>query len=74
LPFPKDIPMHDMWIGIINDIYGKTFYIDAPLMQYRQHGNNASRGPVRHSGIGQIVKWRYALVKNLIERIFKKSG
>lgn len=73
LPFPKDIPMHDMWIGIINDIYGKIFYIEEPLMQYRLHGHNASRGPVKYAGIQQILKWRYALVKNLIKQILNNS-
>ncbi len=43
LPFPPKVPMHDMWIGMLNDIYGKTCYLDEPLVSYRRHGNNASR-------------------------------
>ena len=30
LPIPKDVPMHDIWFGLVNDIYGKTVYIDQP--------------------------------------------
>ncbi len=69
LPFPQGIPMHDMWIGILNDIYGKTLYIKEPMIQYRRHDNNIS--PDHHANIQQILKWRYALIKNLIKRIFK---
>lgn len=39
LPIPRDVPMHDMWFGMINDIYGKTHYIDRPLIAYRRHGS-----------------------------------
>ena len=28
LPFPKYIPIHDMWIGIIGITFGKVKYID----------------------------------------------
>ena len=28
LPIPNDVPMHYMWFGMVNDIYGKTHYID----------------------------------------------
>lgn len=67
LPFPTDIPMHDMWIGIVNDIYGKTFYLDEPLIRHRQHGSNAS--PSKHTSIWQMLKWRSVLIKNLSGRV-----
>ena len=66
LPFPAKIPMHDMWIGMINDIYGKSFYIDKVLMGYRRHQYNAS--PFVHQGFWQMFKWRYMLVSRLTQR------
>lgn len=42
LPFPKKIPMHDQWIGLIGEIYFQTKYIQEPLILYRRHGGNAS--------------------------------
>jgi glycosyltransferase involved in cell wall biosynthesis len=36
LPIPETVPMHDMWFGLINSIYGKTYYIDQPLIAYRR--------------------------------------
>jgi hypothetical protein len=71
LPFPKDIPMHDMWIGLVNEIYGQTFYIDKPLIKYRRHSNNVTSD--RHAAIIKILKWRYSLFKNLAMVIFKKT-
>jgi GT2 family glycosyltransferase len=71
LPFPEDIPMHDMWIGLVNEIYGQTLYIDKPLLQYRRHGNNITSE--YHADIVKIIKWRYALLKNLFILIVKNS-
>lgn len=64
LPFPRDVPMHDMWIGAVNSIYGKTHYIAEPLLGYRRHQRNAS--PFEHASFMQMVRWRYALVKDLL--------
>jgi glycosyltransferase involved in cell wall biosynthesis len=67
LPFPVDIPMHDMWIGCINSIYGMPCFLDMPLMAYRRHQQNAS--PVKRQSVAQILVWRWQLVKNLCLRI-----
>lgn len=64
LPIPKDVPMHDMWFGLINDIYGKTHFIDQPLIAYRRHGNNVS--PSVGAPVLQKLVWRWRLVKNLL--------
>jgi glycosyltransferase involved in cell wall biosynthesis len=66
LPFPADIPMHDMWIGILNQLVSKNGYIDEPLMCYRRHDRNSSPG--KHASVAQMIRWRLALVKNLILR------
>jgi len=42
LPFPKNIPMHDMWIGMICEIHYKPIFIQDKLMVYRRHGGNAT--------------------------------
>jgi glycosyltransferase involved in cell wall biosynthesis len=63
LPIPKDVPMHDVWIGCINSIYGKTHLLNLPLMAYRRHQYNAT--PSKRRGIVQILAGRWKLVKNL---------
>jgi len=40
LPFFEKIPMHDYYIGVMNEIYGKRITIDIPLVKYRLHTNN----------------------------------
>lgn len=65
LPFPKDIPMHDMWLGCNAYIYGEVKFIDKKIFNYRLHKNNYS---IQNNSIFQKVKWRFQLVKNLIIR------
>lgn len=66
LPFPADIPQHDMWLGLVNACYGQTAFIDRPLVDYRMHGGNASGTSSNKSGtIGQMIVWRWRLMKNL---------
>lgn len=71
LPIPRDVPMHDMWFGLVNDIYGKTHYIDQPLIAYRRHGNNVS--PSEGAPIMQKLVWRWRLVRNLLLRCLQYS-
>ncbi len=42
LPFPKHVLWHDMWIGLMIEMNGKTKFIDNKLLIYRRHGDNAS--------------------------------
>jgi glycosyltransferase involved in cell wall biosynthesis len=66
LPFPAKIPQHDMWIGLVNAIYGKALFIDLPLVDYRRHGGNASSASSnRHGTLAQMILWRWQLIKSL---------
>ena len=40
LPFPANIPMHDIWIGNMSAFYFRTKFIDTPLIYYRRHNGN----------------------------------
>jgi len=42
LPFPKHLPLHDGWLGILGEMIGKTYHINIPLIYYRRNGNNVS--------------------------------
>lgn len=67
LPIPQDVPMHDIWFGLLNEIYGKTYFIDEPLIAYRRHRGNAS--PIVHADLIQMVLWRSRLAKNIVWRV-----
>jgi len=40
LPFFSKIPMHDYYISVMNEIYGKRITINKPLVKYRVHTTN----------------------------------
>jgi glycosyltransferase involved in cell wall biosynthesis len=42
LPFPKDIPMHDIWLGFVCELYYNSMFIHDKLTYYRKHDNNTS--------------------------------
>ena len=42
LPIPNDIEMHDQWIGVICDKYGKSVFLNKKLIHYRRHDDNLS--------------------------------
>ena len=70
LPFPMSIPQHDMWIGLVNGVYGKAHFICEPLIDYRRHDANASfASSNRRGNLVQMIKWRWSLIKNLSIRI-----
>jgi len=70
MPMPRFIPMHDQWIGLMGEIYGKVKFIDMPLIYYRVHGNNVTGGETTFK---QKMKWRRYLIDKLVKRVvFKK--
>ena len=42
LPFPKNLPMHDIWIGNVAAFCFNVKFIEDKLIYFRRHGNNAS--------------------------------
>ena len=42
LPFPKNLMLHDAWLGLIAKKHFKTKYIDLPLIEYRRTRTNVS--------------------------------
>jgi glycosyltransferase involved in cell wall biosynthesis len=73
LPLPSDITVHDTWIGIVNSIYGKAFYIDEPLILHRRHSTNTGRGLTNRSSILQMLVWRFFILKNLCFLLIKHA-
>jgi glycosyltransferase involved in cell wall biosynthesis len=67
LPIPRDVPMHDMWLGALAACVGKVVFIDRPLTQYRRHGGNVS--PDRPQRIVTMLRWRWRLLKNVLLRL-----
>lgn len=69
-PIPRDIQMHDQWIGILSDYYyGKSFFLREPLLKYRRHEQNNS--DFSHHGILEMIQIRLLLAKRLHEQVKK---
>lgn len=69
LPFPKNIPMHDSWIGMIVSTFGKLIYVDERLVLYRRHsGTVTSR---KHKKIHEMLKDRLSLVGAYMRRCYE---
>jgi glycosyltransferase involved in cell wall biosynthesis len=65
LPFPKNIPMHDSWLGSNAYIYGNVEFVDEKIFRYRLHTNNYS---IKENSLLQKIKWRINLIINLLKR------
>jgi len=65
LPFPDNIPMHDQWIGLTGERYGKVTFIDTPYILYRRHSATVTGNG---SSFKQKIIWRFNLIKCLLGR------
>jgi glycosyltransferase involved in cell wall biosynthesis len=65
IPFPNKIPMHDVWIGLICDLYGSVYFDKRISLIYRRHGNNFTR---ERYNIFRSITWRIMLLFNLFLR------
>lgn len=69
LPFPKNLAMHDQWIGLMGCYYGKVGFVSEPLMLYRRHDSNASFNGVSHNPYRKRIMFRFNTIKNFLLRI-----
>jgi len=74
LPFPENIPMHDMWIGMVAEVYFKPVFIPDKLMIYRRHQNNATsinENFTSNNSFMSKLGFRYNLLLAIIKRTLK---
>ena len=72
LPFPTNIPMHDVWIGLITELFGNAIFLKEPLIYYRRHGLNYS--PTSEKSKNTLffkLRYRLILLVNLIKILLK---
>ncbi|HBR6910323.1 TPA: glycosyltransferase family 2 protein [Klebsiella pneumoniae] len=55
-PIPDDFRMHDWWIAFIASYYGGVFYLNNPLIKYRQHDTNTIGAPGMESTLLGNIK------------------
>lgn len=70
LPFPQYLPMHDMWLGIIAEMYGDVQFLPDILLQHRRHNQNNSA--MSRSNMFQVMLWRIQLANALLMKMLQR--
>ena len=66
LPLPKDIPMHDIWIGNVAAYKYNVKFIPDKLILFRRHKETIScNGKGSKYSIWQQMKFRWSIIKNI---------
>ena len=67
MPFPKDIPMHDIWIGNVAAYKYNMKFIPDKLIMFRRHNETIScNGKGSKYSIWQQMKFRWSIIKNIV--------
>jgi len=74
LPFPKQVVMHDVWIGLLAERLGKVLFMEERLMYYRRHADNFTAAVHRDDAhlsdfsLAFKIKYRLFLLAHVIKR------
>jgi len=80
LPFPKQIAMHDVWIGLLAECTGKVLFLDERLIYYRRHDDNFTASVHKADdhlsdfSLSYKIRYRFLLLFNVIKRCLKKPA
>jgi len=75
LPFPRRIPMHDMWLGLLAELFGSVEFFEEKTILYRKHAASTTEFRRRFTPLVQIRR-RAFLCWSLAARCFalRKRG
>jgi hypothetical protein len=75
LPFPRDINMHDWWIGMIAELHGSVYLSDECLILYRRHGETLTLNNNQSTNsFFRKISFRVMMFKGLFFRYFFHKG
>lgn len=63
LPIPRDVAMHDQWIGLIAEQAGHLSFLDENLIKYRRHSATATKGHISLKAKISYMAVTFTLVK-----------
>lgn len=74
LPFPRPLPMHDSWLGLVASAWFEVAFLPVPLLLYRRHGANASSTSAPSAyGFWAKMQHRWWLIQGLIYTLWRKK-
>lgn len=72
LPFPSKIPMHDVWLGLVSELFFKSYFLEEPLIMFRRHGGNESPTSEKSPyGFLKKIMFRMRLLGHIPKLYFK---
>jgi glycosyltransferase involved in cell wall biosynthesis len=72
LPFPRKAPMHDMWLGLLAELFGTVDFIPVKTIKYRRHDASVTNLRFRLDVPRQISR-RFHLVVSLLKRCMQHA-
>lgn len=72
LPFPSNIPMHDMWLGLLAEIYGHVYFMPEITIYNRRHVYNVTPIYFKIDVMNQITR-RTILVLAIVGRVINRA-
>jgi len=74
LPIPEDAIMHDWWLALVATAFGKSVYLNIPLVHYRQHANNTiGAKEFTKVSVASMSLWRRTLARKPDEHLMDVS-
>ena len=74
LPFPKDIPMHDIWIGNVAAWFYSIEFINDRLLWFRRHnGTTSCNGKGSRFSVWRQLLFRWNIIKRLTCRMLSRT-
>lgn len=72
MPIPANAIMHDWWLALVATAFGQLVYLDTPLVQYRQHGNNTiGAKKFIHAAVFKHSFWKRILARKPNEHLIE---
>lgn len=69
-PFPATKVGHDLWLGLIAQLYFRTMLLPEPLLLYRKHANSVTpAGLDNHNSLAFKLNYRIYIVGSLLKKI-----
>lgn len=67
LRFSSKNVIHDIWLGIVAEKFGKVIFLEKKLLKYRRHGENASFSTEKSKRkFSEKIISRFYLIKNIL--------
>ena len=72
MPIPRNVTCHDMWIGLVSEVFFKTAFIAEPLMMYRRHvGTVSTSADDTKLSLSSQIYYRLYIFWRIVLRIMK---